>query len=95
MTYMLLEHGVGQFTLMSTRFFDTYQDAVEYWATQMYKFALVASDRVVGSATPSKNQLMERYSKWGDLYEAKAGNHPKRIKEFHFDVFAAMTRKNV
>ena len=95
MTFMLLENGVGQFTLISTRFFDTYMDAVDYWATHQYKKVLDRLGLDGNAIQNNKEYFLKRYSGWGDLYEAKAGSNPKRIKEFHIDVYAAMTRKNV
>lgn len=92
MNYMLLENGVAGFTLISTKFFETYNDAVMYWAENQYKWVL---NRLEANANQGKDFLIHRYSRWGDLYEAKPGQNPKRIRQFHHDVEDAMTKKFV
>lgn len=90
MIYMLLESGTGQFTLISTRLFDNYQAAVEYWANRQFKYALKSLEF---KPSLSEQERILSYSNWGTLYEAKPGEIPKRVKQFREDIYYALEQR--
>jgi hypothetical protein len=79
---MILEHGTSQFTLITTRLFDNYDDVVQYWARRC-KYYEEQRNRYRTDAEPPG---LFAFVDYGMCYSAKSGDNPKRIDDFHRDV---------